>query len=1152
MAQIFISLEQAVVRQPPVMSAETLVEKAIASMSKRSTSCVLACALVEKETSASNSVIGLDRNCVLVTDDSQLVGILTEQMLVDLISSGQSLKGTTLTEVMRSDVISLTFTGTEDVFTALNLFRRYQIRHLPVIDRDNRLLGLITPGSLRRALRSTDLLKFRTVKEVMSRAIHAESTTSVLKVAQLMSNYQVSSIPIVETAGDNELLYPVGMITEKDIVQFQLLELNLAEVTAGAVMSTPLHIAKPDDSLREVHQQMNQCLVRRLVVVGDRGEMLGIVTQNSLLRAIDLSDLNGSWEILQNSARKSAPERINALKKLNLNLIDRVELQASELQERERREQLVAQTALRIRHSLELELILKTTVAEIRELIEADRVLIYRLDANGTGIVNAEAVSHPQWSIIDRVVRDSCFESAWLEPYQQGHIFAVADIDRANLSPCHLEFLKSFQVKANVAIPILLTAPDSGADRLWGLLIVHQCSAPRNWQEPELELLGLLTVQVAIAIQQGELYQQTQIELQQRQEAEIALRESESRFRNLANTAPVLIWISDTNKLCTFLNQTWLEYTGQTIEEELGDGWTQRLHPADRKRCWNTYSCAFDKREEFTIEYRLQRANGEYGWILDRGVPRFDSNGQFAGYIGSCIDISDRKQAEADLKQGEAQLRTALNAAAMGTWSLEIATGKLTLSERTEIILDLNPGDTYTLDTILERVHPEDRATVQQQAAKTIKDGELYQIETRTITLDGKHRWITARGHVLLDSEDRPQQMVGIIADVTEKKSLEKQFLRHQRLESLGSLAGGVAHDLNNILTPILMSVQLLPLTLSQINPRSQELIEMLENNVKRGSALVQQVLSFAKGVEGKPGIVQIKHLIRDIKQIVIETFPKTIEIKTNIASNLWTVIGDATQIHQILLNLVINARDAMPNGGLLDISAINLSIDEEYVRQHPQAQVGSYVAISISDTGIGIAPDNLKQIFDPFFTTKENEGGTGLGLATTMNIVQSHGGFIDVVSQIEEGTQFNVFMPAAKIADSQQIESMNIPEGEGELILVADDEATIREITKASLETHNYRVVTASDGIEAIAKYVKEQDDIALVLMNMTMPAMDGTTAIRTLQKINPEVKIIAISGHNLNSQTFSDRNLNIRSFLTKPYTTQALLQTIKDVVAS
>lgn len=1007
-----ISLGQIIESELLAMPSETPLEEVMKLMNRSWTnSCLLT---VKNRINVSDLLSPAHYSCVMAIANSQIEGIFTEQALVRLISAGANLQSLTLGEVINRNVITLTATGSQDIFTAIALFRKYQIYHLPIVDENRNLLGLATLDSLRRVLRSADLLKLRTVREVMSRAIHAFPSASVLEVAQLMSDYQVSTIPIVNLEAD--ALFPQGIITARDIIQSQSLGLNLADVRAEAVMSA-FSQAKPEDSLWEVRRRMEGNCLRHLVVVSKRGKLLGTLTQNDLLRAIEPNQLQCSLEILQHSTYLEQV-RIKALERRNAELGDRLQRQV-------KREQLVAQTALRIRQSLDLDSILEATVTEVRQLIEADRVLIYRFEPDGGGIVSVEAVSHPQWSIIDRVVRDACLELTWIAPCQQGYIFQAADIEKANLSPCHVEFLKSFQVKANVALPILLTEVNGKEDCLWGLLIVHQCSATRNWRESELELLQQLTTQVAIAIQQGELYRHAQTELEQRQKAETAIQE------------------------------------------------------------------------------------------------------------------------------GETQLRTALDAAVMGTWIWDITTNEVILSERSQGILDFDPGANYTLDAIRERIHPQDLPQMNQRAKQAIASGGLYEIETRIVLSDGRQRWLTARGHVLVNSAGRSLRMVGVIADITAKKQLEEQYSRHQRLESLGSLAGGVAHDLNNILTPVMMSVQLLPLTLTQIDPRSRELLQMLENNVKRGSALVQQVLSFAKGIEGKRGIVQVKHLIRDIQQIATETFPKSIQIRSDLASNLWAVRGDATQIHQILLNLAINARDAMPDGGILNFSAANLLVDSEYVREHPQASVGNYVVISVADTGIGIPPSNIEQIFEPFFTTKAGEGGTGLGLATVINIIRNHDGFIDVVSQ-KGGTQFNVFIPATEAAQTQSLETITIARGKGELILVADDEATIREITKASLETHDYRVITAKDGIEAVAAYVREQTEIAVVLMNMMMPNMDGTTAILTLQTINPDVKILAVSGRNFSDKSFSDRNLKIKGFLAKPYTTQALLQKIRSVVLS
>lgn len=1151
-----ISWKRVVESEPLTVSPDSSLKVVIDLMSRNwANSCLISS---KERDDRAETFTNITHSCVLAIADGRLQGILTEQALVEFISSGRNLEGITLAEVMNRNVITLASSESLNLMAILELFRNYQIRHLPLVDEHRHFLGLISHASLRRVLPSADLLKLHSVRDVMSRAIHASTATLAIEVAQLMSDYRVSCIPIVEIEADR--LFPVGIITERDIVQYQLLELNLAEVRAREVMSTPLFLAEPEDSLWEVYQRMNRYCLQRLVVAEGEGELVGVVSQGDVLRAIDPTQLQSSLHMPPNSVSQSARARIEALERHNLELSDRLQQQSKELQLIRQRERLVGKIARKIGQSLDLDTILQTTVTEVRQAISADRALIYRFEPDGSGIVSNEAVSNPRWSIIDRVIKDSCWERDWITPDRQGHIFAVADVEEANLSPRHLEFFKSFQVKANVAVPILLTESDTSSERFWGLLIVHQCSAPRTWQESELELLRLLAIQAAIAIQQRKLYQQAQIELEQRKQIESALKQSEGRFRDIANTVPVMIWISQTDKSCTFFNRTWLDFRGRTLEQESGNGWVAGVHPSDRQRCWQAYSTAFDARQEFTIEYRLKRADGEYRWILDRGVPHYSGDNEFIGYIGSCIDISDRQtvlleyqRTEEMLQEREAQLRTALDAAAMGTWIWEIATNEVTLSQRSQSILGFHPQEfarTFALDEVLQRIHPEDRHQIDRQTKKAIESGEFYEVETRIVPSQGKPRWLMARGHVLFDARQQPTRMIGVIADITEKKRLAEQSSRHQRLENLGSLAGGIAHDLNNIFTPIMMSVQLLPVILPQVDSRSRELIQMLENNIKRGSSLVQQVLSFAKGIEGQDSIVQVKHLLREIEQIARETFPKSIQIQSNIPTNLSTIKGDATQIHQILLNLVINARDAMPEGGILDISAVNLSVDAEYVREHPQARVGSYVAIAIADTGVGIPSDSLEQIFEPFFTTKTAEGGTGLGLATVNNIVRSYGGLIDVVSQVGQGTQFNVLIPATEEPELESFESKTIPKGAGELILVVDDEATIREITRASLEAHNYRVITANDGIEAVALYVRDRADVAVVLMNMMMPGMDGTTAILTLQKIDPDVKIIAVSGRNITSQ--SERRLPIESFLAKPYTTLALLQKIKDVVNS
>ncbi|MDM9381621.1 response regulator [Chlorogloeopsis sp. ULAP01] len=431
-----------------------------------------------------------------------------------------------------------------------------------------------------------------------------------------------------------------------------------------------------------------------------------------------------------------------------------------------------------------------------------------------------------------------------------------------------------------------------------------------------------------------------------------------------------------------------------------------------------------------------------------------------------------------------------------------------------------------------------------QEALSTMMKHGSWEGELQQITKSGKEVTVESRWTLVKKFERKTQSILIVNTDITQKKQLEAQFLRAQRLESIGTLASGIAHDLNNVLAPILMTAQLLE---SQLNDeRSQRLLPILINNAKRGANLVKQVLSFTRGMEGDRTLVQLKHLIREIQQIIKETFPKSIEVSTQISPNLWTVFGDPTQLHQVLMNLCVNARDAMPNGGKLKITAENFLVDANYARMHIDARSGAYVAIAVTDTGVGIALEILDRIFEPFFTTKELGKGTGLGLSTVLGIIKSHGGFISVYSEIGKGSEFKVFLPAQQTPEIKEEQEVELPAGNGELILVVDDEDSIRDITKTSLETYNYKAITASDGIEAIALYAEHQNEISVVLTDMLMPSMDGLTTIRTLQKINPNVKVIAVSGLASAEKVNAATDIGVKAFLSKPYTAKQLLQTI------
>ncbi|MBD1924371.1 response regulator [Microcoleus sp. FACHB-831] len=427
-----------------------------------------------------------------------------------------------------------------------------------------------------------------------------------------------------------------------------------------------------------------------------------------------------------------------------------------------------------------------------------------------------------------------------------------------------------------------------------------------------------------------------------------------------------------------------------------------------------------------------------------------------------------------------------------------------------------------------------------------------WQGELDQVTKEGEEIIVESRWRLMRDGSGQPKSVLVVNTDITEKKKLEIQFLRTQRLESIGTLAGGIAHDLNNVLAPILMGLEIIKMKLP--DPESQKVLATLEASTKRGADIVRQVLAFARGLEGRHAELQVKHLVREIAHMAQETFPKYIDIRVEIPVTPWVILGDATQLQQVLLNLCVNARDAMPNGGKLLIRAENVRLDENYARMHLEAKPGIYVLLTVTDTGMGIPPAIIDKIFEPFFTTKPVGQGTGLGLSTILGIVRSHGGFINVYSDVGKGTSFKVYLPAdTKIElEDIEIEHDDMPSGGGELVMVIDDEASIRDIAKQTLETFGYKVITADDGSEAIALYVQQQVKVHVAIVDMKMPIMDGPATIRALRKLDPKVKIIAASGLTLGGQMAEASTVNAQAVLPKPFTAENLLKTIYRVMSS
>jgi PAS domain S-box-containing protein len=829
------SLGSIIDRQPLIVPPALPVAEVISLMSQaKGRRCLLSDPdpLAENlpQSIASNKALKISaaarHSSVLVITNNRLVGIFTERDLVKLTASQAYLQNLPISDVMTTDIITLVLSDNHTVMTALAMFQQHQIRHLPVLDDQQQLIGIVTPDHIRQVLQPVNLLKFKLVSEEMTEnVIYALPTTNVLEITQIMAAQNIGSVVIVD---ELEQLKPVGIITERDIVQFQAFELDLGQLLAQSVMSSPLFCLHSTDSLWSAQQIMQTKNIRRLVITNDRDELQGILTQSNLLQLLDPSEMLYMLDDLQSQ------------------LVDR---------------------------ATELEQINRELQAEV---------------------------------------------------------------------------------------------------------------ASREQGEAKLRLFS------------------QQLE-----------RERE-RFLGV----------------------------GSDLQLILG-------------------------------------SNGYFHWVS----PAFKS--------------------------------------ALGWTTEEMKSCKWT-----------------------EFLHPDDVASSVDKATSSFSGKEIIAFENRYRHKDGSYRWLS------WNAQPYPEEQLiyAVAVDATEKKSLEEQFLRAQRLESLGNIASGIAHDLNNVLTPIIGAAQLLPITLPNLDARNQGLLNMLVESSKRGSGLVKQILTFAKGMNGEPTVLQVRHILTEIINVAKQTFPKLIEINLNTNSaDLWLVSVDATQIHQVLMNLFVNARDAMPNGGQISVSTKNIVIDPVYAELHHQLLVGSYILITIADTGIGMNSETLEKIFDPFFTTKET--GTGLGLSTVFSIIKNHGGSIDVESEVGHGTCFKIYLPAINSRESASPDLETVTyDGKGQVVLIVDDEVAVRKITKLSLEMYNYRVLLASDGIEAITIYSQNQDGIAVVLVDMMMPRLDTLSIILILKQINQQVQIVVMSGSSLIPDIIVGQQ-RAKAILTKPFTTAEMLQTLENI---
>ncbi len=631
----------------------------------------------------------------------------------------------------------------------------------------------------------------------------------------------------------------------------------------------------------------------------------------------------------------------------------------------------------------------------------------------------------------------------------------------------------------------------------------------------------------------------------ERKRAEAALRESEGRYRTLVHTLPDAVAVMDAMGKITYASPAALKLFGDYTEKEvLGVNIHTWIHVLDQEKALTNMRRVLMGESVVGDEYLLLRKDGSTFFAEVTAARMQGQSDHTPGVIVLVRDISERKRAEEKIEE-QARL-------------LDVARDAIIVRDMNDKLLYLNRATQELFGWTFEEaraiaseelIAENDRGKFREYKEVFIETGE-WEGELRQKTKDGKELFIQTRWTLVRDKKGIPSAWLIINRDITEKRSLEAQFRRAQRLESLGTLAGGIAHDLNNVLAPIMMSLAILDRKVT--DPDLKKYITTLGTSVERGSDIVKQVLLFARGSEKDFAPQQLRYIIREITVIIQQTFSRSIELETRIEKDLAFVMGDATQLHQVLMNLCVNARDAMPDGGKLIIAASNVRLNEADADKRLGAYAGEFVVLRIADTGSGIPKEIQERIFEPFFTTKELGKGTGLGLSTVYAIVKDHKGFIDLESEQGKGTSFQIYLPAVQHKEvAKPRAETTVSQGHGESILVIDDELAVLEITREILEVRGYKVLTAENGAVAVSVFANApKGSIRLVLTDVNMPGMDGPATIEAIRRIDPEVKVIIASGLVTDLDPVKKKNLQIQGYLMKPYTSERMLTMIHELL--
>ena len=717
--------------------------------------------------------------------------------------------------------------------------------------------------------------------------------------------------------------------------------------------------------------------------------------------------------------------------------------------------------------------------------------------------------------------------------YAQGAAPSLGEALAFHLEPGRTQLTASLETCARDGIPfdLELEAETAKGRRIW----VRACGEAKRQGTGEIEC-----VQGAIQ------------DISERMRGAEALRKSEGALALAQRVAHLGSWELDLHDLDD-VNSNSLRWSDETFrifgleprgDEMSNEAFFQIVHPADRERVAQSVAELLRTGTNYYVDHRIVLPAGGERLVREEARLIVDERSRLpVKIVGTVHDITDQQAMEEGLR-AQAEL-------------LDLAPDAIMVRDLEDRIEFWNRGaeaiygwtSAEAVGKVAAELFHSDSKTHAAAKSEVLRTG-VWRGELRQVKKDGGLVIVNSCHTLVRDKQGAPKAILVLNTDLTEHKKLEAQFLRAQRLESVGALASGLAHDLNNTLSPILMCA---PLLRSSLSPQqSESIISTIEKSSARAANIVKQVLTFSRGSEQERRLVPIQHLLTEMVEIAGATFPKTIRLEESHGAGLWDVTADATQLHQVLMNLCVNARDAMPGGGLLRLTARNIEIDEHYASMMRDARPGCYVLIEATDTGAGIPAALLDKIFEPFFTTKAEGKGTGLGLASVAGIVKSHGGFISVQSEAGRGTTFKIFLPAGLGTPSVDVVPLDPPPiGAGECILIVDDEESVCAMGAIVLETHGYTVLTTSEAADAVAVYAQNKDRVAAVLTDLSMPFMDGVALVRALRKINPQVKLIVSTGQEEQGRLAELKSLNVSAYLSKPYAARTMLTTLSSVLS-